>query len=179
MLKISSWFGKSKPQVRLDAENIYAKLMKQSRAPWFFTNIGVRDDFDGRMEVLALHVGIVMQELGKRDKNAQKLSQILYDVMVDDFDIALREEGLSDTGVSRRIKPMAKFVLSRAKHYARALSSTKKDTKLIELTSKFIDDKQGDAQAILANYAHDFSNSLAKKSLGQLAKADFNFPKFI
>ena len=54
-----------------------------------------------------------------------RLSQALYDVMIADFDVALREEGLSDTGVARRIKPLAKMFFSRAKAYADVLALTK------------------------------------------------------
>ena len=79
------------------------------------------DNYDGRIDILTLHISIVLKSLRRYDVNGKLLSQALFDVMRDDFEIAMREEGLSDTGIKRRIKPMMQLFYTRVKLYVGAL----------------------------------------------------------
>lgn len=177
MLKISSWFRNPIPDAKVDAIGVYRYVMNQARSKQLFSKFSIPDDFDGRMEALSLHLGILIDDLSRRDENAGKLSQAIYDVMVDDFDVALREEGLSDTGVSRRIKPMAKLVLSRAKQYGEALQNMNNEENVTEITKKFCGAGDETAARNLAKYAIEFSEILKSLNLGQIARASFDFPK--
>jgi len=178
MLKLLSRItGSHRAEIK-DAKRIYEKTMIQSRIPEFYGDDLCADTTDGRMEILCLHLSTVMYALRSHGETGAKLSQALYDVMIDDFDIALREEGLSDTGVARRIKPLAKMFFTRAKQYADAFKDSKggKDTLNALMTSHVC--KTKDNGAIFTQYTGDFLAKLSTLSLGQIALAEIDFPKF-
>ena len=88
-----------------DAGRIYSALMRQARQAAFYGKGKAPYNYDGRIDVLTLHIAVVLEVLSKHGQQGERLSQAIFDVMRDDFEIAMREEGLSDTGIKRRIKP--------------------------------------------------------------------------
>ena len=94
--------GRDKNAAR-DSERLYQSLLAQSRQPGFFGTDRQPDSYEGRVDVLSMHVGLVLRRLRQLGEQGERLEQALFDTMVDDFDIALREESLTDKAVSRRI----------------------------------------------------------------------------
>ena len=91
-------------RLRDSAHALYGVIMGQSRRPEFYLNVGVPDSLDGRFDLLAVHVFLVMRRL-KQDGGEQgsRLSQYLYDVMFADMDRMWREQGVGDIGVGHRV----------------------------------------------------------------------------
>ena len=178
MLKILSRItGSHRAEIK-DAKRIYKKVMVQSRKPEFYGEGLCADTTDGRMEILCLHLSTVMYALRSYDATGAKLSQAIYDVMIDDFDIALREEGLSDTGVARRIKPLAKMFFTRAKQYTDAFDGCETDQNaLANLINSHVCKTEKNAAAFI-DYTANFLSKLNTLSLGQIALAEIDFPKF-
>jgi len=174
MLKFFSRLGGQKRPEIIDAGLVYQKIMQQSRNPVFYQPGLVSDNTDGRMEVLCFHLALVLKALRSHGDNGAKLSQAVYDVMVEDFDVALREEGLSDTGVKRRIKPLAKMFFARAKTYSDALANN--ESAFTQVVSQHISRENGEK---FAGYGQEFVGNLATLSLGKIAKAEFSFPEFL
>ena len=87
-------FGKNNVALE-DAQKIYAAVMKQSRLPKFYGDQQVADNYDGRIDFLTLHISVVLKALNKHGSQGQLLSQAIYDVMRDDFEVAMREERIS------------------------------------------------------------------------------------
>ena len=179
MLKLLSGL---KPKARaeiVDATKIYQKIMGQSRLPVFYGDGLVADSYDGRMEMLCMHLSVVMNALTGQGENGAKLNQAIYDVMIDNFDVALREEGLSDTGVSRRIKPLAKMFYARAEMYWGELA--KNDGEFTTIVKKHILDSEGEPKAESVEkftaYIKGFAQNLDGLNLGDIARARFSFPK--
>ncbi len=102
--------------------------MGQSRCPEFYLNAGVPDSLDGRFDLLAVHVFLVMRRL-KQDRGDQgpRLSQYLYDVMFADMDRMWREQGVGDIGVGHRVNRMSKAFLGRIVAYDAALHGGETD----------------------------------------------------
>lgn len=160
-----------------DARRVYAKTMAQSRHASFYGSDLCADTTDGRMEILCLHLSIIMYALRSHGDTGAKLTQALYDVMIDDFDVALREEGLADTGVSRRIKPLAKLFFTRAKQYADAFDQSVDTDKLEAIIVKHVC-KTGENAGLFVNHAKNFLANIAGQSLGEIANGKLDFPKF-
>jgi len=104
-----------------DARRIYTQLMAQSRRAQFFGQERFADSYDGRIDVLTLHIAAILSNLNRFGQNGERLGQALFDEMKDDFEIALREEALSDASVKKRIQPMISLFYDRVKKYAEAL----------------------------------------------------------
>ena len=91
--------------------------MNQSRNPYFYAALGVPDTLDGRFEMLLVHLFLLQDRLrAEAPEFAQGLSELFFD----DMDIALRELGIADSGVARRIKQMGKAYHGRLQAYATA-----------------------------------------------------------
>ncbi|PHS35533.1 MAG: hypothetical protein COA91_13120 [Robiginitomaculum sp.] len=178
MLKLlSRIIGSPRAEIK-DANKIYQKIMEKSRDTVFYGDDLCADTTDGRMEILCLHLATLMFVLRGHDQTGSQLSQAIYDVMIDDFDVALREEGLSDTGVARRIKPMAKMFFARSRSYADALAAEQKmDVELSKVIDKYMT-KNSEKSGVFVKYIKEFHHNLSGSNLGQIAKAEFIFPKF-
>lgn len=158
--------------VARDAKKLYQALMQAARAPEFYQRGLATDNYDGRTEMLALHLAIANRVLVGHGEHGQKLAQAVYDEMVNDFDRALREEGLGDTGIKIRIKPLAKMALTRLREYDEALASDNLET-LISKRFSLTQPQIGD----LAIYITDLETNLDNLALGELARGQIGAPK--
>ena len=106
---------------RMAAGDLYRSLVAQSRSPEFYTNGGVADTLDGRFDLVALHVALVIARLQANEPRLDALSQALFDEMVANFDVGLREVGVGDTGVGKRMKKLVSAFYGRAQAYQAGL----------------------------------------------------------
>jgi cytochrome b pre-mRNA-processing protein 3 len=114
-------FGrKKKPAVEL-AEAIYGRTVERARAPELFEACGIPDSLDGRFDALALHAALMIDRL-RREPDGEALAQAYFDAMFHHLDLTLREIGVQDLGVGRRIKVMAEGLHGRALAYRAALA---------------------------------------------------------
>lgn len=95
---------------------LYGHIVEQARSAPFFAAAGVPDTVEGRFELIALHGWLVMRRLG-RDPAAAVFNQALFDYMFADMDLNLRELGVGDLGVSKKIKDLASHFYGRVKAY--------------------------------------------------------------
>lgn len=104
------------------ARSVYAKIVEQARMPEFYRDFGVPDTVDGRFEMIALHVHLVLRRLKGEGGRAPGFAQALFDAMFDDMDVALREMGAGDMGVGKRVKTMVQAFYGRIASYDDALA---------------------------------------------------------
>jgi len=71
--------------------------------------------------MIALHVVLLTRRLDRVPPEGPKLGRSVFGVMFDDMDRNLREMGVGDLGVGRRVKTMAKALFGRARAYGDAL----------------------------------------------------------
>ena len=105
------------------AMELYSILVIQARRPHFYKYWGIPDTPDGRYDMIMLHVFLVLHRLKYDHHNTKDISQALFDLMFEDMDKNLREMGVGDTGISHRIKQMAKAFYGRIAAYEHGLNS--------------------------------------------------------
>tara|TARA_R110000868_G_scaffold2321_1_gene17188 strand:+ start:44568 stop:45101 length:534 start_codon:yes stop_codon:yes gene_type:complete len=117
-----NWF-KPKPEKAI-GKSLYAAIVQAARQPALYGERAVPDTIEGRLELILLHASLVIRtlRLGGSDEG-RVVSQIVFDTMFEDFDIAMRELGLGDSGVGKKIRFMAQGFYGRAQSYAEALDS--------------------------------------------------------
>ena len=113
------------------AAEFFGKIVAQARRPDFYRDLGVPDSLDGRFDMVALHVFLVMHRLKGQGAAAEARSQRLYEVMLDDFEKSLMEMGVGDSGIPHRMKRIARGMAGRIDAYHRALESA--DDRLLEV----------------------------------------------
>lgn len=99
---------------------VYNRTAEQARAAELFEACGIPDTLDGRFDALALHAALVIDRL-RREPDGEALAQAFFDAMFRHLDLTLREIGVQDLGVGRRIKIMAEGFHGRALAYRAAL----------------------------------------------------------
>lgn len=165
--------GRELPE-RKDGRKIYFRLLKQSRQKNFFGPNRVADDYDGRIDMITLHMAVMMDRLDREDADGKLLKQALFDEMKDDFEVSLREEGISDTGVKRRIKPMIGHFYSRLKLYSDALKAEDSKTAFEEVFHSA--DRDTKFIASLTQYTLMFRKSLEEIDFNAIRECRFFFP---
>lgn len=119
------WF-KGNPQAA-PARALYLRVVEQARQPAFYAACGVPDSVNGRFEMVALHVFLVLHRLKREHERAADLAQALFDTMFLDMDRSLRELGAGDLGVAPRVKAMAKGLYGRIAAYETGLAGADED----------------------------------------------------
>ncbi|MBK8175585.1 MAG: ubiquinol-cytochrome C chaperone family protein [Rhodospirillales bacterium] len=109
------------------AHALYRAIVRQSRLPEFYATHGVPDTPDGRFDLIVAHTVLVMRRLHRMPSRTRALSQALFDLMFADMDQNLREMGVGDLAVGKRIKAMAKGFYGRLAAYDRALTAENGD----------------------------------------------------
>jgi cytochrome b pre-mRNA-processing protein 3 len=98
--------SKQKPQDRAIADAIYTGIVDASRQPEFFLSYGIPDTLDGRFEMLSLHMFLGLKRLVENGGDDKALAQTVMELFVRDMDAALRELGVSDIKVPKRMKTL-------------------------------------------------------------------------
>ncbi len=115
------------------AHALYLTAVAQARQPVFYSDHGVPDSVDGRFELIVMHVYLLLRPLNKMSESgavtqitngAGEIAQALFDTMFGDMDRSLREMGVSDIAVGKRVKHMAKAFYGRAAAYDEALAGS-------------------------------------------------------
>ena len=109
---------------------LYNECIAAARQPAFYARYHVPDSIDGRFDLLLLHVLLVMLRLTDGD-----VRQRLFDLMFADMDRSLREMGVGDMSIGKKMKPMLAGFYGRAKVYEKALAETN-DAILTEALSR-------------------------------------------
>jgi cytochrome b pre-mRNA-processing protein 3 len=92
---------------RVVADRLYRDLVKQARMPAFYRDLGVPDTPEGRFEMVALHVALVVRRLRAAGAPGRALAQELFDHMFADMDESLRHIGIGELSVGKHIKRLA------------------------------------------------------------------------
>ena len=99
------------------ARVLYDAIVAQARRPEFYIHAEVPDTIDGRFDLLALHVFLVLHRLRAEGEGTAGFAQVLFDLMFADMDQNLRELGVGDLSVGRKVKVMARALYGRIAAY--------------------------------------------------------------
>ncbi|MBK1662357.1 ubiquinol-cytochrome C chaperone family protein, partial [Paracraurococcus ruber] len=116
-----------KPHERAGFE-LYGAAVAAARDPWFYGALGVPDRLDGRFDLIGLHVALLIQRIRTDpDPRGAPLAQAVFDAMFADMDINLREMGVSDLTVGKRVRNMWEAFHGRAQAYEAAIAAADRD----------------------------------------------------
>lgn len=103
---------------------LYGAAVARARRPVFFAELGVPDTLDGRFDLVALQAGLLVCRIARDpDPRAKDLAQAVFDAMFADMDVNLREMGVGDLSVGKRVKRMWEAFHGRARAYEAALEA--------------------------------------------------------
>lgn len=115
------WPFKSRPGSENTIGTIYGMIVTRAREPAFYDGYGVPDTVDGRFDLVVLHLWMVLRRLGA-DMDSRKLAQGLFDLFCSDMDANLREMGVGDMTVPKRMQAFGQAFYGRSAAYDAALT---------------------------------------------------------
>ena len=102
---------------------LYAASVAAARDPYLFTVVGVPDTLDGRFDVVGIYAFLAIQRLKREPEPGPALAQAVFDAMFSDMDINLRELGVSDMSIGKRVRAMWEAFHGRALAYSQAMEA--------------------------------------------------------
>jgi cytochrome b pre-mRNA-processing protein 3 len=160
------------------AAQLYLSAVEQARQPVFYARWGVADSVDGRFDMIAAHVFLVLRKLKSVEQPvAAETAQALFDAMFDDMDRSLREMGAGDLGVGRRVKVMASALSGRIEAYEEGLSA-EGDDRLRDAVVKnvFRGEPGREREAVrFARYFRGQDRFLEDQSIDKLVQGEVSF----
>lgn len=110
-------------QTQTAGKALYAGLVSQSRTPALYETLGAPDTVEGRFEIYTLHLYLLMDGLKGQGTQANETSQALFETYVSALDHALREMGVGDLSVGKKMRKLAEAFYGRVKSYEQAFAS--------------------------------------------------------
>jgi cytochrome b pre-mRNA-processing protein 3 len=128
------FFNKKNKEIVELCVTLYKLIVKQARTKEFYLNLKVPDTIDGRFELIILHFFLLERTLDKEIKKDQLIYKELLEIMYKDFDMSLREIGVGDLSVGKKIYQMTEAFSGRLFAYRKF--NNKKNFSSMEKTIK-------------------------------------------
>lgn len=132
LLRLRGLPGKSRHQRAAAA--LYAAAVAAARDPYFYASLGVPDTLDGRFDLISLHAFLLVNRLQDAGDPGPALAQAVFDAMFQDMDRNLREIGVGDLSVGKRVRAMWEAFHGRSKAYAEAMRAMDQEALAAVLT---------------------------------------------
>ncbi len=152
---------------------LFSRLTDASRQPALYLDGGIPDHFEGRFESLCLHMFLALRRLHELPAPAAELAQDLVDVCFAYLELGLRNGGVSDIAVPKRMKKIAQMFYGRIQAYEAALASDDRDA-LVEALKR--NAGAGDGAILLAGYMVRGQARLASLDLDGIMTEPAPFP---
>ena len=165
---------------------LYGAIVAQARSAAFYTDYRVPDTVEGRFDLIVLHLVLLLRRLDRRAEASRDfgqkllgqklLGQELFDAFCRDLDANLREMGVGDLAVPKRMQAFAEAFYGRQAAYLAALDAA--DQRVFEKAlARNIFPAGNDAGAAqLARYARAAVTGLDAQDDGALMRGEIVFP---
>jgi cytochrome b pre-mRNA-processing protein 3 len=114
---------KTRSDRRQIARSLYGSIVTRAREPVFYAQWGVPDSVQGRFEMVALHLVLVLRRLAAEGPDAEPLGRALTEAFVVDLDDVMREMTFGDLAVPREVKRATAALFDRHSAYSKALDA--------------------------------------------------------
>ncbi len=153
---------------------LYEAIVAAARQPKFYVEFAVADTVDGRFDMIALHLFLVLDRL-RGEAATEDFRQQLTDGFFADMDMNLREMGVGDLSVGKKVRKMAEAFYGRVTAYASSLE--KEDASLCDAIARnvYADATSAHAPA-LANWTRQAKAALAVQPIAGIIEGKAHFP---
>src|SRR4030081_3217785 len=117
---LSRLLGRSR-EARI-APAVYDRIVAASRVPGLYADLGVPDTVSGRFEMMVLHVFLVLRRLHDGGAPENALGQSVFDTFCSEMDPSLRELGVGDLGVPKRMRQVGQAFYGRTQAYSESIA---------------------------------------------------------
>lgn len=157
-------------------DDLYGAIVAQSRRAAFYTGYGVPDTVDGRFDLIVLHMVLLLARLDREGPSGHDLGQNLFDRFCRDLDANLREMGVGDLAVPKRMRQFGEAFYGRQTAYRAAFDAS--DGRALEkaLARNIFQGVNGAEPRRLARYARAVARQLEAHDQVALLRGAVAFP---
>lgn len=112
---------------RIVVDRLYGQIVAAARQPVFYSDWEAPDTPLGRFEMISLMLFLTLRRLRGEKGAAAEIAQEMVDTFFKELDHSIRELGIGDMGVPKRMKKLAKMFYGRAGSYGQALDDADED----------------------------------------------------
>jgi cytochrome b pre-mRNA-processing protein 3 len=152
--------------------SVYESIVAAARHPAFYAEWGVADTLDGRYDMIILHCFLVLDRLKGVEADFR---QDLVDEVFRDMDRSLREMGVGDISVGKKVRKMAEVFYGRIAAYDQAIAGSGNALEAALARNVFPDGAADGHVDALASYVRTRRNLLAQQSAEDIAKGTVQF----
>lgn len=169
-------FGRERNANRAIAAALYETIVAASRQEHFYSQWQVPDLPLGRFEMLSVHMFLFQRRM-RAEGPARDIAQVLIDDFFQDVDHSLRELGIGDLGVPKRMKKLARMYFGRTAAYSEALDRGDREALSAALTRNVRPDSREWKEAwLLADYVLAADRLLAEQSDEAICAGRVTYP---
>jgi cytochrome b pre-mRNA-processing protein 3 len=128
---------KPRPAV-VAGRTLYAATVAQARKPALYAELGAPDTPEGRFEVYSFHVYLLLARLKGEGPQAAETAQALFDTYVSALDNSLREMGVGDLAVGKRMRKLGEAFYGRVNSFEKALAALPERAELEALLARTV-----------------------------------------
>jgi cytochrome b pre-mRNA-processing protein 3 len=173
MIMLQNLF-RTRPRERL-GEPLYELAVRQARQTAFYAELGVADRIDARFELYTLHVQLLVmrlrEESGAGAERGAAAGQALFDTYVSALDHALRELGVGDISVGKKMRKLGEALYGRMTAYEGPLRAADAATLSGALAKNVYESEDPARGGALARYALDSRRRLAEQDFAGVVAA--------
>lgn len=156
---------------------LYGAIVAQARQPALYADLNVPDTLDGRFDMIVLHAFLLFHRLKGEAADERRIGQDVFNIFLKDMDRSLREMGVSDIGVPKKMKKMAEAFYGRVAAYDSALSAGDRTALADALARNVFPDSGGEAPVPrLAAYVEAAAAAMAAAPLEAILAGRIDFP---
>jgi cytochrome b pre-mRNA-processing protein 3 len=170
-------FGRESAANRAITDALYERIVAAARQTPFYSDWNVPDTPLGRFEMLSLHMFLFQHRMRGESGASREVAQTLIDEFFSEIDHSLRELGIGDSGVPKRMKKLARMFYGRTESYADALER-KDHAALVAALARNIrpDAKEWPQATLLAAYVTEAVAMLAGQASDDIRAGTISFP---
>jgi cytochrome b pre-mRNA-processing protein 3 len=148
--------------------SLYSTAVDKARDPAFYTALGVKDEIDARFELYTLHVLLLILRLRDEGERGAEMAQELFDTYVSALDNALRELGVHDVTMAKKMRKLGEALYGRMTAYEGPIRSADHQALAGALARNVYEGADVETAMALVDYALRTRAGLGLQSLDQV-----------
>ena len=162
---------------RESATKLFDKTVEQARNPHFYAEWDVPDTVEGRYDMITLHMVLVLRRLGDEREATQGFAQTLFNVMFKNMDQSLRELGVGDLKVAKKVRELAEMFYGRAGVYEVGIFDQDVPALASALSRNVWSEEAAPYAPDLARYTIAAAATLSAQPISALISGEVRFPE--
>jgi len=154
---------------------VYSAIVAQSRQPLFYAEWSVPDTVTGRFDMISVHLALLFRRLRGGDQGQRDFAQAVFDLFFKDMDRQLREMGVTDIGVPKKIQKMGNLFYGLLAAINQALDAGDREALAAVLTRNVFGEVETQGAARLADYVLALDADLAAQPVAAIRAGTLSF----